>query len=98
MLRSEEELNPTAHAPEPAGAPREPAAPEAREIPTELPDVMACEGIHPETPRVPFTPGWNLVGVVDRLGEGVSEMESGQIVTAIADQRRGCGVRLPAAR
>lgn len=36
MLRSEEELNPTAHASEPAGAPREPAAPEAREIPTEL--------------------------------------------------------------
>ena len=28
-----------------------------------LPDVMAREGIHPETPRVPFTPGWDLVGV-----------------------------------
>ena len=48
-----------------------------------LPDVMAREGIHPETPRVPFTPGWDLVGVVDRLGEGVSEMESGQIVAAM---------------
>ena len=23
-----------------------------------LPDVMAREGIHPETPPLPFTPGW----------------------------------------
>ena len=37
-----------------------------------LPDIMAREGIHPETLRVPFTPGWDLVGVVDRLGDGVS--------------------------
>ena len=48
-----------------------------------LPDIMAREGIHPETPPVPFTPGWDLVGVVDRLGDGVSEIESGQIVAAM---------------
>ena len=48
-----------------------------------LPDLMAREGIHPETPRVPFTPGWDLVGVVDRLGEGVSEVEPGQRVAAM---------------
>jgi NADPH2:quinone reductase len=48
-----------------------------------LPDVMAREGIHPETPSVPFTPGWDLVGVVDQVGEGVSGIESGQIVTAL---------------
>jgi NADPH2:quinone reductase len=48
-----------------------------------LPDVMAREGIHPETPSVPFTPGWDLVGVVDELGEGVSGIEPGQIVTAL---------------
>jgi NADPH2:quinone reductase len=48
-----------------------------------LPDVMMREGIHPETPRLPFTPGWDLVGVVDRLGEGVSEIEPGQIVAAL---------------
>jgi NADPH2:quinone reductase len=33
-----------------------------------LPDVMMREGIHPETPPLPFTTGWDLVGVVDRLG------------------------------
>ena len=35
-----------------------------------LPDVLAREGVHPETPRVPYTPGWELVGTVDQLGEG----------------------------
>src|SRR5262245_17045240 len=44
---------------------------------------MAREGIHPETPRVPFTPGWDLVGRVDRLGDGVSGIEPGQIVAAM---------------
>jgi NADPH2:quinone reductase len=48
-----------------------------------LPDVMAREGIHPETPPVPFTPGWDLVGVVDRLGAGVSGIEPGRIVAAL---------------
>ena len=48
-----------------------------------LPDVMMREGIHPETPRLPFTPGWDLVGVVDRLGDGVSGIQIGQIVAAL---------------
>jgi NADPH2:quinone reductase len=48
-----------------------------------LPDLMMREGIHPETPPLPFTPGWDFVGVVDRLGAGVSGIESGQIVAAL---------------
>jgi NADPH2:quinone reductase len=48
-----------------------------------LPDILAREGVHPETPPVPFTPGWDLVGVVDRLGNGVSEIEPCQIVAAM---------------
>jgi NADPH:quinone reductase len=48
-----------------------------------LPDVLAREGVHPETPPVPFTPGWDLVGVVDRLGDGVSGFESSRIVAAM---------------
>jgi NADPH2:quinone reductase len=48
-----------------------------------LPDVMMREGIHPETPRLPFTPGWDLVGVVDRVGDGVSGIEPGQVVAAL---------------
>lgn len=48
-----------------------------------LPDVMAREGIHPETPAVPFTPGWDLIGLVDRLGEGVTGVVRGQVVAAM---------------
>jgi NADPH:quinone reductase len=48
-----------------------------------LPDVLAREGIHPETPRVPFTPGWDLIGTVERIGSGVSAFKIGQIVGAM---------------
>ena len=48
-----------------------------------LPDIMAREGVHPETPPLPFTPGWDLVGVVDRLGDGVFGIEPGEIVAAM---------------
>jgi len=48
-----------------------------------MPDVMAREGIHPETPRVPYTPGWDLVGLVDSLGRQVSGFRPGQFVAAM---------------
>jgi NADPH:quinone reductase-like Zn-dependent oxidoreductase len=48
-----------------------------------LPDVLAREGVHPETPRVPYTPGWDLVGTVDRLGERAIGFEPGQTVAAM---------------
>ena len=48
-----------------------------------LPDLLMREGIHPETPPLPFTLGWDLVGVVDRLGDGVSGIERGQTVAAL---------------
>ena len=48
-----------------------------------LPDLLMREGVHPETPQVPFTPGWDLVGVVDRLGDGVSGIEPGEMIAAL---------------
>ena len=48
-----------------------------------LPDVLAREGVHPETPRVPYTPGWDLVGTVDQLGDEVTGCEPGQAVAAM---------------
>ncbi len=48
-----------------------------------FPDVMAREGAHPETPKVPFTPGWDLVGVVEKLGNGVAGIDLGQTVLAL---------------
>jgi hypothetical protein len=48
-----------------------------------LPDLLMCEGVHPETPRLPFTPGWDVIGMVDRLGDGISGIQPGQIVAAL---------------
>jgi NADPH2:quinone reductase len=44
---------------------------------------MMREGIHPETPKLPFTPGWDLVGEVDRIGSNVTQLHPGQIVAAL---------------
>lgn len=48
-----------------------------------LPDVLAREGVHPETPRVPYTPGWDLVGTVHQLGRAVTGLRLGQTVAAM---------------
>ena len=43
-------------------------------------DLMIRARSFPGFPRVPFTPGGDVVGVADKLGEGVSTVESGQTV------------------
>jgi NADPH2:quinone reductase len=48
-----------------------------------LPDVLAREGVHPETPGVPYTPGWDLVGVIDRVGDRVTNLQVGETVAAM---------------
>lgn len=46
-------------------------------------DLLMREGVHPETPPAPFTPGWDLVGEVDRVGDGCSAYKPGQMVAAL---------------
>jgi NADPH2:quinone reductase len=49
-------------------------------------DIFMRQGVHPESwnlGRTPFTPGWDIVGVVDKLGNKVSSWHIGQIVTAL---------------
>jgi NADPH2:quinone reductase len=46
-------------------------------------DLLMREGVHPEAPRPPFTPGWDLVGVVDKLGAGAYALDPGQMVAAL---------------
>ena len=46
-----------------------------------LPDVR--EGVHPETPHVPYTPGWDLIGTIDQLGKGVTGFELQQTIAAM---------------
>ena len=43
-------------------------------------DVMLRSFWFPGNPRPPYTPGEDIAGVVDKLGEGVSTIESGQMV------------------
>src|SRR5438132_7138564 len=46
-------------------------------------DLLMRECVHPEMPPLPFTPGWDLIGMVDRLSDGISGLEPGQIVAAL---------------
>jgi NADPH2:quinone reductase len=39
--------------------------------------------VHPETPRVPYTPGWDLAGEVDQVGEGVTGFAASDPVAAM---------------
>lgn len=48
-----------------------------------LADVLMREGVHPETPLGPFTPGWDVAGVVDQVGAGVTAVQPGQPVAAL---------------
>ena len=46
-------------------------------------DVLMRRGLYPGTPPVPFTPGYDLVGEIDALGDGVTELAVGQRVAAM---------------
>jgi NADPH:quinone reductase-like Zn-dependent oxidoreductase len=48
-------------------------------------------GSLPGTPRVPFTLGTDVVGVVDKLGEGASTVEPGQMVAGATFSLDGLG-------
>jgi NADPH2:quinone reductase len=36
-------------------------------------DLLICWGLHPESRRPPFTPGWDVIGIVDRIGPNAGE-------------------------
>ena len=46
-------------------------------------DLLMREGIHPEKTTLPFTPGWDIVGVVDKAGEEASPAMVGRMVAAL---------------
>jgi NADPH:quinone reductase-like Zn-dependent oxidoreductase len=46
-------------------------------------DLLMREGIHPEKTLLPFTPGWDIVGVVEKTGAQVSQAMAGQTVAAL---------------
>ena len=46
-------------------------------------ELLMREGVHPEKTTLPFTPGWDIVGIVDKAGEGASQAAVGQMVAAL---------------
>lgn len=63
-------------------------------------DVLIRLGAIPGGPKMLFTPGYAVVGVVDKPGSGVSSLEVGQMVAALTDAGGGYAefVCLPAGR
>ena len=41
------------------------------------------KGMHPTLPPIPFAPGYDIAGVVNRIGGGVSSLAEGQNVAAL---------------
>jgi NADPH:quinone reductase-like Zn-dependent oxidoreductase len=50
---------------------------------------MAQHGGYPLAPKVPFTPGYDFVGITDDFGSDAAGLEKGQYVAAI-DPEFGC--------
>ncbi|HWX91752.1 MAG TPA: alcohol dehydrogenase catalytic domain-containing protein [Terriglobales bacterium] len=46
-------------------------------------DVLMRYGLYPNTPAVPFSPGYDIVGTIDRVGAGVARPAPGETVAAL---------------
>lgn len=47
-------------------------------------DLAMREGVYPgKTPKIPFTPGYDICGVIEKVGEGVLHLQAGQRVVAL---------------
>ena len=46
-------------------------------------DLLMMQGVHPERRRPPFVPGWDVVGIVDRVGARVDRFSPGDRVASL---------------
>src|SRR5215470_11405588 len=46
-------------------------------------DVLMRYGLYPKAPKLPFSPGYDIVGEVDAIGEGVTRPVANEIVAAL---------------
>lgn len=46
-------------------------------------DLLMQQGLHPEPSPVPFTPGWDIVGTIDKCGDRVKDFQVGETVAAL---------------
>ena len=52
-------------------------------------DLMVRRASFPGFPKVPFTPGVDVLGIVDAVGRDVSDVEPGQRVAALLGDKGG---------
>ena len=55
-----------------------------------LPDIMVREGVHPETPPVPFTPGWDMVSFPRYVGRDWLQVVQVVVIAIVASPSSGC--------
>jgi len=48
-------------------------------------DILARQGLYPEAPKRPFTPGYEIAGIVESTGEKVKNFSKGQKVVAFTN-------------
>ncbi|GAB4523178.1 MAG: medium chain dehydrogenase/reductase family protein [Anaerolineae bacterium] len=63
-------------------------------------DVAQRVGVYPNAPKLPYTPGYDVTGVVESVGDGVQNVQPGQTIIALV--KNGVGgyseyLNLPAA-
>src|SRR5689334_18933242 len=46
-------------------------------------DVIMRYGYYPYAPKIPFAPGYEIIGRVDAIGSGVSSVKTGERVAAL---------------
>jgi NADPH:quinone reductase-like Zn-dependent oxidoreductase len=46
-------------------------------------DVLMRRGLYPNVPPLPYSPGYDIVGVVDSCGAGVTQWKTGDVVAAL---------------
>ena len=60
-----------------------------------FPDVLMTRGLYQERPPLPFVPGLELAGVVERVGTGVTRFKPGDRVVAFSGQAMAERVSVP---
>ncbi len=62
---------------------------EVRASAINFPDVMCVQGLYPTMPEYPFVPGFEVAGVVKRVGRAVRGVEVGEEVIAVTGKQLG---------